>query len=97
MKHRNLAFSIAALVISVPTAFAADRDVALLVDGMDCAACPIMVRKSLERLDGVKVERVDVDAGTMHLIVSNDAISDADLVKAAANAGYQSRVGNKSP
>lgn len=97
MKLRKLALSIAALVVSLPTAFAADRDVALVVDGMDCAACPIMVRKSLERIDGVKVSRVDVDASTMHLIVSNDAVSDADLVKAAANAGYQSRIGNKSP
>jgi mercuric ion binding protein len=64
---------------------------------MDCAACPITVRKSLERIEGVKVARVDVDASTMHLVVSNDAISDADLVAATANAGYQSRIGNKSP
>ncbi len=53
--------------------------------------------KSLERIDGVKVARVDVDASTMHVIVYNDAVSDADLVKAAANASYQSRIGNKSP
>ena len=94
MKHRNVALSIAVLVVSLPTAFSADRDVALVVDGMDCAACPIMVRKSLERIDGVKVARVDIDASTMHVIVSNDAVSDADLVKAASNAGYKSRIGN---
>lgn len=97
MKHRNVAFSIAALVVGLTSAFAADRDVPLVVDGMDCAASSIVLRKSLERIEGVKVAGVDVDASTMHLIVSNDAVSDADLVKAAANAGYQSRIGNKSP
>lgn len=96
MKHRKLAFSITALLLGVSTAFAADRDVTLVVEGMACAAESIMVRKSLERITGVKVVRVDVDASTMHLMVSDDAVSDTDLVKAAANAGYQSQVGSKS-
>lgn len=95
--HTKSLLSIVLLVLGIPAAFAADRSVALIVEGMDCAACPIMVRTSLERMNGVKVTRVDAKASTMHVAVSNDAISDADLIKATANAGYQSRIGNKSP
>lgn len=89
--------SIALLVVGIPAVFAADRSVALVVEGMDCEASSIMVRTSLERIDGVKVTQVDVKASTMHVAVSNDAISDADLIKATANAGYQSGIGHKSP
>lgn len=87
---------IALLMFAAATAIAAERQVTLAVDGMDCAACPITVRKALERVDGVKVTRVDVASGTMEAAVSDDAITDAQLLRATADAGYPSRIHEKS-
>lgn len=94
--HTKSLLSIVLLVVGIPAVLAADRSVALVVEGMDCAACPIMVRASLERIDGVKVTHVDVKTSTMRVAVFNDAISDANLIEATANAGYKSRIGNNS-
>lgn len=71
------------------------RTVTLAVDGMDCAACPITVRMGLERLEGVEVDRVDIAAGTMDVIVTDDAVTDDQLLQAVANTGYHAAIGGK--
>lgn len=80
------------LLSGVASAFAAGRTVTLVVDGMDCPACPITVRKSLERIDGVKVARVDLRTGTMELLVADGAVTDARLLQATADAGYPAEI-----
>jgi cation transport ATPase len=89
--HKPLIGALLLLAISTTTATAAERTVALVVAGLDCEASQVMVRKSLERIVGVKVRSVDVAASKVHVTVTNDAVADADLVLAAAQAGYQSR------
>lgn len=74
----------------------AERKVTLAVDGMDCAACPITVRTSLERLDGVKVAGVDVASGTMDVVVSSGSVTDDQLLNAVTNAGYHATIGGTS-
>ncbi|MGH2603365.1 MAG: heavy-metal-associated domain-containing protein [Dehalococcoidia bacterium] len=74
----------------------AEREVTLAVDGMDCAACPITVRTSLERLDGVEVVGVDVASGTMDVAVSDGSVTDDQLLNAVTNAGYHATIGGTS-
>jgi mercuric ion binding protein len=80
----------AALVLVVPT-WASPKTVTLNVSGMTCSACPITVRKALEKVPGVS--KVDVQFEKKQVLVTfDDAKTNTDaLVKATTNAGYPSQ------
>ena len=48
-------------MISAPT-FAAMQTVTLAVPDMNCAVCPITVKKALLKIKGVKTVRVEISA-----------------------------------
>jgi copper chaperone CopZ len=84
---------LACAVLALPLAgFAADRQVLLQVDGMDCPACGATITRSLERLDRVQVVSIDTDSGAVVVAVADDIVTEADLIDAVANAGYAARV-----
>lgn len=73
-------------------AHAAPRTVTLDVAGMTCITCPITVKKSLSRVDGV--ESVDVSVKDKQATVTFDdakATTEA-LTQATSNAGFPSTV-----
>jgi periplasmic mercuric ion binding protein len=68
------------------------RTVTLAVTKMDCAVCPITVRKALEKTPGVASAKVDF-ATKRAGVVFNPAKASVDaLTKATADAGYPSHV-----
>ncbi len=85
-----LAAVIATLVLAAP-AWTSPKTVTLNVSGMTCAACPITVKKALERVPGVS--KVDVRFEKKQVLVTfDDAKTNTDaLVKATTNAGYPSQ------
>lgn len=85
-----LAAVIAVLVLVVPV-WALPKTVALNVSGMTCPACPITVKKALEKVPGVS--KVDVKFEKKQVVVTfDDAKTNTDaLVKATTNAGYPSQ------
>ena len=89
MNHRfaSLVF-IAAL--SAPV-LAATKTVTLDVPGMTCPACPITIKKALNKVQGVS--KVDVNYEKKLAVVSfDDTKTDTEaLVKATTNAGYPSQ------
>ena len=67
---------------------AAEQTVTFAVEKMTCAACPITVRKAMERVEGVKSVAVDFDAKTA-TVVFDPAVATPDQIGAAStNAGY---------
>ncbi|MCB1747187.1 MAG: heavy-metal-associated domain-containing protein [Gammaproteobacteria bacterium] len=67
---------------------AAEQIVTFAVEKMTCAACPITVRKAMERVEGVKSVAVDFDAKTA-TVVFDPAVATPDQIGAAStNAGY---------
>ena len=87
---------IAVLVTTALTASAALaeglRTVTLDVTKMDCAVCPITVRKALEKTSGVASAKVDF-ATKRAVVVFDPAKASVDaLTKATADAGYPSHV-----
>lgn len=63
----------------------------LNVSGMDCAACTVSIRQSLEMVPGVHSARVDFDAG--QATVATDGTVDAKAaLDAVAAAGYKAVV-----
>ena len=57
-------------------------------ENMTCALCPVTVRKTMERVEGVKSVTVDYEAKTA-TVRYDPAMATADAIAAAsANAGY---------
>jgi len=85
-----LAGAIVALILAAP-AWASPRTVTLNVSGMTCAACPITVKKALEKVGGVS--KVEVRFENKQVLVTfDDAKTNTDaLVKATTDAGYPSQ------
>jgi mercuric ion binding protein len=76
--------------VLVAPAWSAQRTVTLSLPTMDCAVCPITVKKALGKVDGVS--RAEVDFGKRQAIVSfDDAKTSAEaLTRATKDAGYPS-------
>jgi mercuric ion binding protein len=71
---------------------AATKTVTLSVPGMNCAACPITVKKALNGVPGVSKAEVNYD-NKEATVTFDDAKARVDaLLKATADAGYPSTV-----
>lgn len=83
---------LAVVIASTSVLAASARTVTLDVTKMDCAACPITVRKALEKVPGV--ESAKVDYKTKRAVVTYDPAkaSTEILTAATAQAGYPSTV-----
>jgi len=91
---KNLKTSIAAVVAVIALtapAWAAPRTVTLNVSGMTCEACPITVKKALQKVPGGS--EIDVLYEKKQVVVTlDDSKTNTDaLVKATTNAGYPSQ------
>src|SRR5215813_4435953 len=94
MVMKNLKNSIAAVVVIIAltaSAWASPKTVTLNVSGMTCEACPITVKKALQKIPGVS--KIDVVYEKKQVVVTfDDSKTSTDaLVKATTNAGYPSQ------
>jgi len=71
---------------------AATRTVTLAVENMTCAACPITVRKALEKVPGVAKAKVDFDKKTATVTFDPAKAKVKDLTWATTEAGYPSKL-----
>jgi periplasmic mercuric ion binding protein len=91
---KNLKNSIAAVVamlaLTAP-AWASPKTVTLNVSGMTCEACPVTVKKALQKVPGVS--QIDVQYERKQVVVTfDDAKTNTEaLVKATTNADYPSQ------
>lgn len=86
-------FALLFIAMATASAWAADsRTATLTVDNMDCAVCPITVRKALEKVPGV--ESATVDFRSKRAVVAYDPAKTTPeaLTKATENAGFPSHV-----
>lgn len=91
MKKLVSAITVALACCCVP-ASAATKTVALSVSKMTCAACPITVKKALNKVEGVK--RVEVSFEKKEALVTFDDTKTKveTLLEATKDAGYPSAV-----
>ena len=89
---KSIPLLLAALLFSTSALAAGSRTVTLDVTNMDCAVCPITVRKALEKVPGVDTAKVDFK--TKRAVVAFDPAktSPAALTQATADAGFPSSV-----
>lgn len=89
---KSISLLIAGLLLSLGAMAADTRTVTLDVTKMDCAVCPITVRKALEKVPGVGSATVDFK--TKRAVVAFDPAktSTEALTRATADAGFPSSV-----
>ena len=92
MNNMNSRFAllVSIAVLSAPV-WAATKTVTLNVPGMTCPACPITIRKALNKVQGVS--KVDVNYEKKQAVVTfDDAKTELKaLVKATTDAGFPSQ------
>lgn len=69
---------------------AATKTATLAVENMTCAACPITVRKALEKVPGVTTAKVDLDTKTATVTFDPAKTNVETLTRATTDAGYPS-------
>jgi len=86
-----LAAVVGVLLLTAP-AWASPKTVTLNVSGMTCEACPITVKKALQKVPGVA--KIEVRYEKKQVVVTfDDSKTGTDaLVKATTNAGYPSQL-----
>jgi len=88
---KTLLAGIAAALVMAASALASPQMVTLNVSGMTCPACPITVKKALEKVSGVSKVEVRYEKKQV-LVTFDDAKTNTDaLMKATTNAGYPSQ------
>jgi mercuric transport protein periplasmic component len=86
-----LAWFCLALASSGP-ATAAPRTVTLSLPGMNCAACPITVKKALSKVPGVAKAEVNLDKREVTVTFDDARTHVEALMRATRDAGYPSTV-----
>ncbi len=106
MNHRSkvktMAVGLAIAIVSIFPISAALADVSasqteletvvLSVENMTCAMCPLTVRKSLEKVDGVKTAEVDYETKLAVVTFDPSVVQVSTLTHATTQAGYPSHV-----
>ena len=82
------------LFIFSGTSFAAKQTITFKVDGMYCSACPIMVKKALINVDGVKDATVSYSKKTAVVTFEDTKTDTTSLIQATTKAGYQASIIN---
>jgi mercuric ion binding protein len=77
-------------VIASPAVMAADKTITLAVNNMDCAACPSIVKGSLEAVPGVAKVAVSYKDKTATIIYDDAKVDVNQLTTATTKAGYPS-------
>ncbi|MBD3168430.1 MAG: copper ion binding protein [candidate division Zixibacteria bacterium] len=66
------------------------------VDGMTCNGCVSKIKTSLDKLEGVTSCEVSLEHSMATVTFDKEKISDAMLVKAIKDAGYEAKLGGLS-
>ena len=77
-------------IIASPAVMDADKTITLAVNNMDCAACPSIVKGSLEAVPGVAKVAVSFKGKTATVIYDDAKANVNQLTSATTKAGYPS-------
>ena len=95
MRCSLIAVASAATLLSWPL-HAAEKTVVLDIKNANCVLCPPIVRRSLQRVSGiknVKIDQANQMADFVATITFDDAVANVSkLIAATANAGFPARV-----
>ncbi len=85
----------AAFAVIATGAFGATKTVTLEVSRMVCPACPITVKKALQRVDGVTKAEVSFERKEAVVTFDDVKTSEQALIKATTSVGFPSSIKSK--
>ena len=88
----KLMLSAALYVLLVPLGLATPGEATLVVEHMDCASCPVVVRAALYDLDGVEDVKVSMQEKTVHVTYDSDRLTEDKLAQTVTNAGFPATI-----
>ena len=89
--NKALAYAAFAVgIVASSSVMAADRTITLAVKNMDCAACPSIVKGSLEAVPGVAKVAVSFKDKSATIIYDDAKVDVNQLTSATTQAGYPS-------
>lgn len=77
-------------ILAATPAWAANQTVTLSVPDMNCAACPITVKKALSRVEGVNKINVNFEKREATVVFDDKKTAVSKLTEATEMAGYPS-------
>ena len=86
---KNLLAALILAMLAVP-AVAAVKTVTLSVPGMNCATCPITVKKALGKVEGVTKTEVNLEKRAAVVTFDDTRTNLEALTRATGDAGYPS-------
>lgn len=86
------ALVLAAGVLVAGVALAGEQTVTLAVDNMTCTACPLIVKQSLAKVDGVRTVEVSYPRKTATVTFDDGRATVATLIEATTKVGYPAHV-----
>ena len=92
MRKLFAALALFAITVVPHASFAGQKTVVLSVPDMNCSACPITVRKALEKVAGVHNVRASLEPPEASVTFDDAKTSIEKLTEATKKAGYPSRV-----
>jgi periplasmic mercuric ion binding protein len=78
------------------TAFAADQTAKFKVTGMFCNACQTKIEHALNKTDGVKSAKVDLNSGSATVTFDDAKVKPEQIIKIIEKEGYKAQVEKKS-
>jgi mercuric ion binding protein len=88
---KNLVCLLSFAALTVP-AWSAQQTVTLSIPAMNCATCPITVKKALTRLEGVVTVKTDLDKRQTTVVFDDAKVNLAAMTQATKEAGFPSTV-----
>lgn len=86
---KKLIVSLSLIALTTP-AWSATKTVTLSVPGMNCATCPITVKKALGKVDGVTKTEVNLEKRAAVVTFDDTRTTLEALTRATGDAGYPS-------
>lgn len=84
------------LSLTATATWAEKRSIALSIPGMNCPVCPITVRKSLDKLEGIEEVNVEYKNRIATVTFDDTKVDLASITQATRDVGYPSTVhGNR--
>jgi mercuric ion binding protein len=80
------------LLVSASAYAAPPQTATLAVEKMTCGTCPVVVKKALTRVPGVRSTTIDFDKKTATVTFDPDKTSTARLTQATTEAGFPSKL-----
>ncbi len=90
MRETIAAVGFAALLLSTAPAAAGGQTVTLAVDGMTCASCPYIVKRTLAEVPGVSEVKISFEKKTAVVTFDDAKTNVAALTKATEGVGFPS-------